>query len=272
MPRAAACGGIAKGRRSATLAVAGAAGLLGLLLGSGHADPSTNAGLMQTGAAEPRAVIELFTSQGCSSCPPADQMIAELAVDRSLIAMSVPIDYWDYLGWKDTLASPRHTARQRGYAARRGDREVYTPQVVVNGVTQALGSDRKAIEEAIVVSHARPGTLTVPVKIAAKGDQMEVTISPKDETGNEGEVWICALAKAVPVAIARGENRGRTVTYHNVVRRWVRLGKWSGAGQSFTVAKNEVDGAGIDSVAVLVQAGNVENPGPIFGAATMALR
>ena len=92
--------------------------------------------------AEPRAVIELFTSQGCSSCPPADKLAGELAQDPSLLVMSLPIDYWDYLGWKDTLANPGHTKRQRAYSKARGDREVYTPQVVVNGMAHVLGSDR----------------------------------------------------------------------------------------------------------------------------------
>ena len=100
-------------------------------------------------AGEPRAVIELFTSQGCSSCPPADRLMGELAHDPSLVTMSLPVDYWDYLGWKDTLALHGHSNRQRAYAITRGDREVYTPQAVVNGVVHVLGSDKAAIERAI---------------------------------------------------------------------------------------------------------------------------
>src|SRR5690349_1034738 len=99
--------------------------------------------------AETRGVIELFTSQGCSSCPGADKLIGELAQDPTLVSISLPIDYWDYLGWKDTLASPRNTARQRGYSKVRGDRQVYTPQVVVDGTLHAVGSDRAAVEKAI---------------------------------------------------------------------------------------------------------------------------
>src|SRR5258708_9958282 len=99
--------------------------------------------------AEPRAVIELFTSQGCSSCPPADKLLNQFVSDPSLIPISLPIDYWDYLGWKDTLADPRNSARQRAYSHVRGDREVYTPQEVVNGSVHALGSDKEAIETAI---------------------------------------------------------------------------------------------------------------------------
>src|SRR5438270_7774145 len=113
--------------------------------------------------ADPRAVIELFTSQGCSSCPPADKLIGEFASDPSLVPISLPIDYWDYLGWKDTLADPRNSARQRAYSKVRGDREVYTPQMVVNGSVHALGSDREAIEAAIASSHKNGMTLSLPV-------------------------------------------------------------------------------------------------------------
>src|SRR5262245_38422146 len=108
-------------------------------------------GLLLTSPAstEPRAVVELFSSQGCSSCPEADKLIGELAKDPTLIVVSLPIDYWDYLGWKDTLADPKFTARQKAYSKVRGDRQVYTPQVVVNGRMHVLGSDRTSIERAI---------------------------------------------------------------------------------------------------------------------------
>src|SRR3978361_830143 len=89
--------------------------------------------------AEPRAVVELFTSQGCSSCPPADRILGELAKDPAVIALSMPIDYWDYLGWKDTLADARFSARQKAYSRMRGERDVYTPPGIVNGSTQVTG-------------------------------------------------------------------------------------------------------------------------------------
>src|SRR6201994_392474 len=112
-------------------------------------------------AAEPRAVVELFTSQGCSSCPPADKIIGELAKDPSIIALSMPIDYWDYLGWKDTLADSRFTARQKAYSKVRGDREVYTPQAVINGETHVIGSDRESIETAIGATNKTDGVMSV---------------------------------------------------------------------------------------------------------------
>src|SRR5215217_6197975 len=117
-------------------------------------------------SAEPRAVIELFTSQGCSSCPPADKLAGELAQDPSLIVMSLAVDYWDYLGWKDTLALPGHTNRQRAYSKSRGDREVYTPQVVVNGAMHVLGSDKHAIDNAIAQTRKHEGTLSLSVSLS----------------------------------------------------------------------------------------------------------
>ena len=223
-------------------------------------------------AEEPRAVIELFTSQGCSSCPPADKLLGELARDRSLVVASLPIDYWDYLGWKDTLARPRHTARQRGYAGVRGDRQVYTPQVVVNGLAHVIGSDREAIEGAIARTKAQAPTLTVPVSVNVGADEIIVDINPKKEAEAVAEVWLWAVATAIPVAVKRGENRGRTMTYHNVVRQWVKLGVWTGAKQSWKMPRSELQAEGIDSVAVIVQAGGPDSPGALLGATFIPLR
>jgi hypothetical protein len=238
----------------AALAIAGSAAIL-----SARADP-------------PRAVVELFTSQGCSSCPPADRLLGELARDPAIVAMSLPIDYWDYLGWKDTLANPRHTARQRGYARLRGDREVYTPQAVINGAVHALGSDKAAIDAAILATKADPSTLSVPVKLSLSADRLEVAISPASSAAADGEVWLCELAKAVPIAIARGENGGHTIVYHNVVRRWLRLGEWDGTEHSFSVPTAGFADNGIDALAVIVQAGTLDHPSKMLGAAIQSIR
>src|SRR6516164_10887911 len=122
---------------------------------------ATLIGVAPEANAEPRAVVELFTSQGCSSCPPADALLGKLAHDPNVIALSLPIDYWDYIGWKDTLALPGHTNRQKAYSRVRGDRGVYTPQAVVNGAAQALGSDANDIEHAIAQSHRNAETLSI---------------------------------------------------------------------------------------------------------------
>jgi hypothetical protein len=222
--------------------------------------------------ADPRAVVELFTSQGCSSCPPADKLLGEFANDPSLVSVSLPIDYWDYLGWKDTLADPRHTARQKSYAKLRGDREVYTPQVVVNGSVHALGSDRSAIERAVGESRKNPSTLAVPVLLTV-GDG-RLTVALPDGNGHAvAEVWICGLTKAVTVSIKRGENRGKTVTYFNVVRHWMKLDTWDGKAQSWSVPIRDIAADGdVDRAAVMVQAGAIEKPSLILGAALASFK
>ena len=213
----------------------------------------------------PRAVVELFTSQGCSSCPAADKLAGELASDPSLVVMSLPIDYWDYLGWKDTLALPGHANRQRAYAAMRGDREVYTPQVVVNGVVHVIGNDKVALENAVTERQA-PDTLAVPVSLSLTASQLSVVLAATGKPVT-AEVWLCPISHRVTVEIMRGENRGHTITYTNVVRRWVRLGEWNGTAHTFNVAKADFANDSIDEVAVVVQSGDAKHPGVMLGAA-----
>jgi hypothetical protein len=222
-------------------------------------------------AAEIRAVVELFTSQGCSSCPPADHLLGQLAKKPDLVALTLPIGYWDYLGWKDTLAIPGHTARQRAYAKVRGDRAVYTPQVVVNGAVHVQGSDQAAIERAIAQTRQEAGTLSVPVTIKVEGGRINVTVSASAEARPGALVWLSPTTSAIPVAITRGENRGHTITYYNVARRWVALGDWNGAARNWSVPVSDVAAAHADSVAVLVQAGDADKPGVMLGAALAAL-
>ena len=224
--------------------------------------------------AEPRAVVELFTSQGCSSCPPADQIIGELAKDPSVIALSLPIDYWDYLGWKDTLADSRFTARQKAYSNMRGEREVYTPQVVVNGSAHVIGSDRARIESAIEETKKADAVMSVPISMTLAGKQINISVaaSGKGPAAAHGEVWICSISKAVPIAIGRGENRGREITYHNVVRNLLKVGDWNGASDSWTVPLENIYREGVDAAVVYVQHGNRDKPGPMLGAAYTSLR
>lgn len=222
--------------------------------------------------AEPRAVVELFTSQGCSSCPEADRLLGEIAKDPGVIAVSLPIDYWDYLGWKDTLADPKFSARQKAYSKIRGDRQVYTPQVIVNGKLHALGSDRAGIEQAISSSTGKSGIMSVPIKVSVAHGQISVS-APEAPVGSHiGEVWICSIAKAMPVSISRGENRGKEVVYHNVVRNWLKVGDWNGKSTNWTVPIENLSGQGVDGVVVYVQEGSREKPGGMLGATYSALR
>ena len=223
--------------------------------------------------ADPRAVVELFTSQGCSSCPPADKIIGELAKDPSVIALSMPIDYWDYLGWKDTLADARFSARQKAYSQVRGDREVYTPQVVVNGSMHVIGSDREGIEEAIGSTGSAAGVMSVPVTMMLAGKQINVSVaaSSKGPAAMHGEVWICSISRAVPISIGRGENRGREITYHNVVRNLLKVGDWNGMSGSWSVPLENISSEGVDAAVVFVQDGSRDKPGAMLGAALTQL-
>ena len=227
-------------------------------------------------AGEPRAVIELFTSQGCSSCPAADKVLGELSRDPTLVTLSLPVDYWDYLGWKDTLALHGHSNRERAYADTRGDREVYTPQVVVNGIVHVLGSDKAAIEQAIAQTRQSAAPLTLPVTIAVADGKVSVNVPAANGENASAEVWLCPITGKAQVAIERGENRGHTLAYTNVVRRWVKLGDWSGKAETFSLPMAELADADfslrdIDRVAVIVQSGVAAKPGLMLGAATVSL-
>ncbi len=227
------------------------------------------AGPVATAAGETKTVLELFTSQGCSSCPPADRLLGELAKDNRLVVLSLPVDYWDYLGWRDTLALHLHSMRQRAYSDARGDRQIYTPQVVINGVAQTIGSDRREIARAITAAEVNR-VAPIPVSLKRNGDTIEIEIGPG--SGMKAPVFLLAVATETAVAIDRGENRGRTITYVNSVRSWRRLGEWDGKLMRATVPVSEIQAIGADAVAILVQAGSVEEPGPMRGAAFLSLR
>ena len=221
---------------------------------------------------EPRAVVELFTSQGCSSCPPADRLLGELAQDPSLLVLSLNVDYWDYLGWKDTLGLKAHSERERAYANARGDRNVYTPQAVVNGVTAVLGSDKAAIENAIAKTRRDATPLALRVTARIEGERVIASVPDAMDERKSGEIWLCPVTSKVAVEIGRGENRSKTINYHNVVRSWVKLGDWSGTAQTFSVPLKDVPRDHADSFVVLVQSGTASKPGVVLGAAVIPAR
>jgi hypothetical protein len=223
-------------------------------------------------AGEKRAVIELFTSQGCSSCPSADRLLGELSDDPSLLTLSLAVDYWDYLGWQDTLALHGHSTRERAYAAARGDREVYTPQAVVNGAVAVLGSDKAAIENAIAKTRKNAQVLSLPVSLRIDGDKVVADVPDGKSGSRSAEVWLCPVTGRVVVDVGRGENRGKSLTYYNVVRDWKKLGDWSGKAASYSIPLSDVAGKDIDSFAVLVQSGVADKPGAVLGAATIPAR
>jgi hypothetical protein len=231
-------------------------------------------------AGEPYSVIELFTSQGCSSCPPADRLLAELALKPELIVLSFPIDYWDYIGWRDTLASPAFTARQRAYAstlirANLTRAKVYTPQVVIDGLDEAAGSDRAAIEEIIAKLKADQTAMTLSIRLTDSGNSLTIEIPGRTElsdteaggTTARASILVLRVVHKSTVKIGRGENAGRVMTYTNVVRAIHKLGDWDGMPAIFTVPELKGDDEGY---IVLLQQGGMENPGAILAAAKTA--
>jgi hypothetical protein len=178
----------------------------------------------------PPTVLELFTSQGCSSCPPADKLLRGFAERADLIALSFSVDYWDHLGWKDTLALPKNTARQKAYAKALGTGNIYTPQLVIHGAAQAIGSHKTDIDKAI--ADVRRDKSQRRVELAATRDgkrlTIEVAAAPAGAPAINATVWLAVVAPLVEVDVKRGENRGRKLLYHNVVRDITPVGMWSG--------------------------------------------
>jgi hypothetical protein len=207
-------------------------------------------------------VVELFTSQGCAYCPRADQWLAAIARAPDVVAVSFPVDYWDYIGWRDTLASPAFTARQKAYAAAHGEANVYTPQAIVNGLAAAAGGDPTEIEQAIETAKGVDGALTVPMRLSEAGGHIIVEVAGGG--GGPAGVFALRVARASTVHIQRGENAGRSVTYTNVVRAINKLGDWTGKTATFDVPGVARDGEGL---VVLVQKGTLERPGAILAAA-----
>jgi len=219
---------------------------------------------------KPKGVVELFTSQGCSSCPPADEFLAKLADEREVLALSWHVDYWDYLGWKDIFASPANTQRQRRYAASMKERQIYTPQAVINGQAHVVGSRGNAIRSLITSQEASGAGLTVPINASLAGDSLTVNI-PASSTPKRATLWLVYFNNASEVAIGKGENRGRKITYRNVVGDIQMLGMIKSAGLNLELPVSELKRQGFDSYALLLQTADGEgNPGPIIGAAIIS--
>ena len=216
-----------------------------------------------------KVVLELFTSQGCSSCPAADALLESYTKREDVIALSVPVDYWDRLGWKDTFASRDHTRRQQDYASARGDGQVYTPQVVVSGTAHVVGSSRSSIDSAIAAAKRAVRDSHVPLRVHVEEDTLvvEVGSAPADAAISSARLLLAIVQDAGTVSIRRGENANRTVTYHNIVRSLKAIGAWQGTPSTFRVAKSEFSVAGAQSLVVLLQNGT----GPILNAAKVRI-
>lgn len=217
----------------------------------------------------PLAVVELFTSQGCTSCPPADALLAELAQSDDVVALAYHVDYWDYLGWQDTLANADNTARQYEYSNAFGSRSVYTPQAVVNGQLHVNGADRAALEGAIGAA-SEANALPVEVELSYEGDTVVIETGPGRVPGGEAHVMLVYFNPATEVEITRGRNKGRSFTFWNSVSRFHSAGVWHGRAARFEIPISEIVKKGAGGCAVLVQAMTRDGmPGAILGAAIL---
>ncbi len=215
-------------------------------------------------------VVELFTSQGCSSCPPADAFLHELATREDVVALTWHVDIWDYLGWTDTLARREFSLRQQAYASAMPSRQVYTPQAVIMGSFDTVGSRQN--EVTALIDAAMGEAMTRPVvSIAIDGEIVRVTVAG-DPMGLERNAAVIFIRKQAEreVNIGQGENGGRIIRYANVVRQMIELGAYDGNSVSFDIARREDIGEIYDGYAVLVQERRADGgPGRILGAAIL---
>ena len=239
---------------------------ISLLLAAGAAVLLSAPGVAGEVRANPRAVVELFTSQGCSSCPKADAMFNELGKRSDVVALAWHVDYWDYIGWPDTFGAAENSDRQRGYAEGWGSARIYTPQMVINGRTGVVGSRDREVAGAIEAA-----VLSLPVAVTLKSDMVEVTIGPQ-AGGSDAMVWLVTFKDRSQVMIERGENAGKTFDYTQIVTGKQMLGMWdAAAGTHLKLPLSALQADGSNGAAILVQSEKDGLPGPILGAASIQL-
>ena len=212
----------------------------------------------------PIGVVELFTSQGCSSCPPADEVLGELSKQGNLVALSYHVDYWNYLGWADTFSSKQSTDRQYDYARTLGRKSVYTPQVVINGRDHINGADKNGINRKVDAFNNSGRGLNVPIAASLDGDKIKINIGAGNGKGN---VILVYFDRENAVDVKRGENHGRKLTYWNSVRDIQTVAMWEGEAVELDLPVSLMSGDGYDGCAVLLQTMKSDGvPGAIIGA------
>lgn len=202
-------------------------------------------------------VVELYTSQGCNSCPPADELMGMLTERADVIALSLHVDYWDYLGWKDELASPLNTKRQRAYAKVLGERTIYTPQMIVQGQASIVGTHERDLERQIRAFRDQP--LLVNLSADRDAAEVSVSLSAVDAAAPASVIYCVEYSPLETVDIERGENAGKRIDYSNIVKMWKKIGVWNGR-DPMTINAKLVGGM---PVVVIVQA---KGNGPILAA------
>ena len=214
----------------------------------------------------PKAVLELFTSQGCSSCPKADALLDELGERQDIVTLAYHVDYWDYIGWEDTFGAKENTQRQRDYAAAWGSSRIFTPQLVVNGAFSVVGSKRDKVDAALA-----DADLPLDVTLTPGADDMlAVEVAGEPGAGPDNAVvWLVTFVDRAEVDIDRGENEGKKIAYTHIATGRQVLGMWEPAtGASLKLPLDEVLTGDANGAAILVQEDRDGLPGPIIGAAS----
>ena len=215
---------------------------------------------------KPKAVVELFTSQGCHSCPPADKVIGEFTQTGEILGIGIHVDYWDYLGWKDRFASKSNTQRQYDYAKALKERQVYTPQAVINGQVHEVGSRKSRIEAAIDSLQQNGKGLTVPMDVSISGDTMAIDIT-NDNHASDATLYLFSMKRNESVEIANGENGGKTLQYHHILRDIQPLGMVKAEGLTVNFPLSELKKDSNDCYALILQKNDRRgNPSRIVGA------
>ncbi|MEH6404949.1 MAG: DUF1223 domain-containing protein [Sneathiella sp.] len=209
-------------------------------------------------ARQPNAVVELFTSQGCSSCPPADSLMGELVKNPDVLGLSYAVTYWDYIGWKDVFGRAENDERQVKYRDKLDARYVYTPQMIIGGSEHFVGSNSAKLEDSLRdhKGHAK----SINLNWRFKGETLEIDLPA---TNKSAVIWQVDIDHTKEVNIRRGENTGKTITYHNVVRNTREIAQWDGQKTTLSLDLSLLMSEGRDGCAILIQK---EGYGAILGA------
>lgn len=217
-------------------------------------------GAQQTQAQSNMVVVELYTSQGCSSCPPADALLDKITERDDVIPLALHVDYWDYIGWKDNFGSPQYSARQKSYARYNGHRTVYTPQMIINGTDQLIG--HKPMELVDLINQKSSKATPVSLNLTRNGDHVTILAEASKAPKKPMLVQLVRYKPSETVDITRGENAGRSLHYSNIVTDWQVVEKWDGRSP----LKVRVKAVGAEPVVVIIQA---VGPGQIYAAARL---
>ena len=220
---------------------------------------------------KPIGVVELFTSQGCPNCPKADRAIEQLAGRTDVVTVAYHVDYWNYMGWQDTLSAKENTERQYGYAKTLGIKNVFTPQIVLNGVHDTKVTNPDRLVDELSRLNGTPHGMPIGVSAVLSPEEMTITIGDGSVDGvGKADIVVAYFRKHSTVEIQKGENQGKKITYRNAVTKLETVGIWEGKALTVKLPAAVLAKRGFDGCAILLQSHDKDNnPGRILGAAAL---